>query len=292
MRIALLACVVSAWLPLPLPAQNDPLVRPYTAEQCSACAGWNAPQSPVHLHGNTYYVGTRGLGAILIASAAGHVLIDGGLPNSAPLILANIRALGFDVRDVKLILNSHAHFDHAGGIAALKRATGARVAASRSSIVALRRGTPSADDPQYGIALEMPAVPDADVLVDSQTIRVGPLALTAHVTGGHSPGGTTWSWRSCEAERCLDFVYADSQSPVSRDDFRFANSNAQSEFLRGFARLEQIRCDILITPHPSASSLWERISAAQDSLVDPTACKRYAGAARAQLQARLERETK
>src|SRR3954467_8247614 len=87
-------------------------------------AEWNLPQAPLRLFGNTYYVGTKNLSSILITSPSGHVLIDGALPESAPLILANIKTLGFEPRDVKLILNSHAHYDHAGGIAELRRATG------------------------------------------------------------------------------------------------------------------------------------------------------------------------
>src|SRR4051812_312909 len=87
----------------------------YTATECPSCAAWNAPNTPAGLFGNTYYVGTRGLSALLITSDAGHVLIDAGLPESAAPIMANIRALGFRVEDIKLIVNSHAHYDHAGG---------------------------------------------------------------------------------------------------------------------------------------------------------------------------------
>jgi metallo-beta-lactamase class B len=293
-RTTLVVCTAAVLLPGRATAQDDRLVRAYTAEQCASCAGWNTPQRPVHLFGNTYYVGTRGLGSVLIASAEGHVLIDGGLPDSAPLILANIRALGFDPSDVRLILNSHAHFDHAGGIAALQRATGARVAASPSAAPVLERGQVGPDDPQYGVALDMPTVRGVETVTAGRALRVGPLALTPHFTPGHTPGGTTWTWRTCEGERCLDFVYADSQTPVSRDGFRFSDSdaypNAVADFERGFAVLEGIPCDVLLTPHPGASSLWERVPTAPDGLVDADACRRYATNARQQLQRRLERE--
>src|SRR5512144_3446923 len=119
-------------LPLPLLAQtSDTAAR--RAESCPSCAEWNAPQRPFRLYGNTYFVGTHGLSAILVVSRDGDVLIDGGLPESAPSIIASVRALGFRIEDVKLILNSHAHFDHAGGIAALQRMSRARVAASAPS---------------------------------------------------------------------------------------------------------------------------------------------------------------
>ncbi|HBD20852.1 MAG TPA: subclass B3 metallo-beta-lactamase, partial [Arenimonas sp.] len=89
--------------------------------ECGACAEWNQPQAPFRLHGDSWYVGTKGLSAVLVATPKGLVLIDGALPQSAPLIAANVATLGFDIRDVRFLLNSHAHFDHAGGLAALQR---------------------------------------------------------------------------------------------------------------------------------------------------------------------------
>lgn len=137
----------------PARAQEASLVQPYQPEQCPDCDAWNRPQDPVRLFGNTFYVGTRGLAAVLITSSDGHVLLDGGLPNSAPAILANIERLGFAPTDVRVILNSHAHFDHAGGLAALQSRTRARVAASPPSAAVLSRGASGPDDPQFGLAL-------------------------------------------------------------------------------------------------------------------------------------------
>lgn len=297
MRLRLLAlhCLASTLIPtLALGQAADPLVAPYPAEECSSCAGWNEPQSPVRIHGNTYYVGTRGLGAVLIASLEGHVLIDGGLPNSAPLILENVRALGFDAADIRLILNSHAHFDHAGGIAALQRASAAPVAASPASAPVLEQGASGADDPQFGVLFDFPAVAPVETFAFGDTLRVGPLALVPYATAGHTPGGTTWSWRSCDAEGCVDLVYADSQTPVSADGFRFTDSDAYpsvvDDFRKGFAALERMPCDLLITPHPGASSFWERLASGREGLIDPDACRRYAAAGRQQLERRLEQE--
>jgi metallo-beta-lactamase class B len=274
-------------------AQDHPLVRPYPAEACPSCAGWNEPQRPVHLFGNTYYVGTRGLAAVLVASPEGHVLIDGGLPDSAPRILANIRTLGFNPADVKRILNTHAHYDHAGGIAALQRASGARVAASPASAAVLQSGTTSPDEPQHGLLFDMPPVPEVEVLADGQTVRVGPLALTAHFTGGHSPGGTSWLWQSCEGDRCLTFVYADSLTPVSADGYLYSRHAAVlADFKRSYAVLEKLPCDVLLTPHPGASRLWERSASLPDGLVDGEACRRYAASGRQQLRERLARESR
>ena len=116
---------------------------------CEPCAEWNKPLEPFQIFGNTWYVGTGGLSSILVTSDKGHILIDGGLPQSAALIAANIRKAGFKLEDVKLILNSHTHYDHAGGIAALQRASGAKVAASPLAAAALEQGGPTEDDPQF-----------------------------------------------------------------------------------------------------------------------------------------------
>lgn len=294
-RLAIIITALVALADTSAAAQgDDPLTRPYPAEACSSCAGWNEPRAPFRIHGNTYYVGTRGLTALLITSPQGHVLIDGALPNSAPLILQNIQALGFDVRDVRLILNSHVHFDHAGGIAALQRATGARVAASVPSAPVLERGTSAPGDPQHGSLLDFPAVRNVQRFADGETLRVGAVAVTPRLTPGHTQGGTTWTWRSCDGAGCLDLVYADSHTPISADGFRFSDSpaypSAVADFERGFATLEALPCDILITPHPGASSLWERLERGRDGLIDPTACTKYAAAGRQMLQRRLQTE--
>lgn len=266
--------------------------------ECPSCAEWNAPQHPFRVFANTYWVGTHGLGTILVTSPQGHVLIDGGLPESAPLILANIQALGFSVKDVKVILNSHAHFDHAGGIAELQRASGAMVMASPWSAGVLERGTSGPGDPQYGVLLSYAPVHDVHIVADGDTVRVGSLALVAHFTGGHTPGGTSWSWRSCDGTRCRDIVYADSQTPVSADDFLFTHNttypNAIADFEHGFAALEQAPCDILLTPHPDASGLWERVAARDagdaDALVRPGACRAFVASARDRLAQRVAKE--
>jgi metallo-beta-lactamase class B len=275
---------------------GDPLTRPYSAGECSSCAGWSVPWAPVRIHGNTYYVGTRELTALLVTSPEGHVLIDGALPNAAPLILENVRALGFDVRDIRLILNSHVHFDHAGGIAALQRASGAPVAASVPGAPSLERGGSDPSDPQHGTLLRFPPVANVRRFAYGDTLRVGPLALTPHRTAGHTPGGTTWTWRSCGAGGCLDMVYADSQSPISADGFRFSDSRAYptavADFERGFRTLETLPCDILITPHPGGSALWERLAGERGGLVDREACRRYAAESRQRLRGRLETEAR
>jgi metallo-beta-lactamase class B len=281
-----LICLLLGCSPV-LAQQNPP---------CSDCAAWNAPQAPFRVYGNTYYVGPHGLSVILITSNAGHILIDAGLSESVPQIVANIRTLGFRVEDIKLIVNSHVHFDHAGGIAELQRLSGARVAASDWSATVLKKGGVAADDPQYGIIRGIVPVAHVETLHDLQTFGVGTIELTAHLTPGHTPGGTSWTWKSCEASHCLDIVYADSLSPASSDAFKFTNGPQLLEgFQRSFAFLRSAPCDILLTTHPDASRLWDRLdtrvaNTTQDSLIDTAACRQLADRAAAQLTHRLASE--
>jgi metallo-beta-lactamase class B len=268
------------------------------APPCDLCGAWNATQPPFRLFGNAYYVGVRGLGAVLVTSSAGHVLIDGGLPESAEKIAASIRELGFDPKDVKLILSSHAHFDHAGGIAGLARLSGARVLASARGAAVLRQGKSGPDDPQYGILLPFPRWARAESFQDGEVLRVGPIAVTAHSTPGHTPGGASYTFSSCETDHCLGIVYADSLNPVSAPGFRFTDGQhypgALQDFERSFAVLSKVPCDILVSAHPDASGLWDRYDrqrkGARDAFVDPAACKDYVETARERLRKRVAEE--
>lgn len=263
---------------------------------CSSCAEWNLPQKPFRIFGNTYYVGPHGLSSILITSEAGDVLIDGALPESALQIAANIRSLGFRIEDVKIIVNSHVHFDHAGGIAQLQRLSGARVYASPWSAAVMRKGAVPRDDPQYGIISPISPVQNVIELHDGEMLKLGRSDLTAHFTPGHTPGGTSWTWQSCEGDTCYGMVYADSLTAVSVPGFRFTeHAQLLHGFETSFAFLESTPCDILVTPHPDASNLWERIEAHQrgakpDLLIDANACRRLAENARSKLELRERQE--
>jgi metallo-beta-lactamase class B len=265
-------------------------------KNCSSCAEWNRPQTPFRIFGNTYYVGPHGLSSILITSKAGAILIDGALSESAAQIAANIRSLGFRIGDVKIIVNSHVHFDHAGGIAELQRLSGARVCASPWTAAVMREGTVARDDPQYGVISRISRVKNVIELHDGETLKLGPISLTAHLTPGHTPGGTSWTWQSCEGNLCYAMVYADSLSPISAPGFRFTDSpQLMHGFENSFTFLETTPCDVLITPHPEASDLWDRMEqhrrgVVPDPLVDRAACRRLAEKARDQLAVREHEE--
>jgi metallo-beta-lactamase class B len=263
----------------------------------AAPAVWSEAQAPYRIHGNTWNVGSRGLASILVTSDAGHVLIDAPLAQNAELIEANVRALGVRVEDIRVILNSHAHFDHAGGIARLARDSGAEVRASAAGARALRSGGDDPDDPQHGSADPYAPVQVAATLADGDVVRVGDLALTAHLTPGHTPGSTTWTWRSCGQATCFDIVYADSLTALSAKGYRYsdpAHPERLAGFRRGLAVVAGLPCDILVTPHPEASGFDQRLARREageaDALVDRGACRRYAEAAGQRLDARIELE--
>jgi metallo-beta-lactamase class B len=296
--------VLAALLSTTAAYSEPPALRADPPAKCDACEGWNAPREPFRLFGNSYFVGTAGLSAVLIASDQGLILLDGGLTQSASLIDANIRKLGFRTEEVKLIVNSHAHFDHAGGIAALQRVSRATVAASPSGAFAIEHGGAPADDPQYGFGREanaFPSVKHVRVVKDGEALRVGDLAITAHFTPGHTPGSTTWTWRSCEGARCLDLVYADSLNSISAPGFRFTGdakhpSRAES-FRASIAKVEALPCDIIVAVHPSLADLdgklkrrAERSEPGSDPFVDPQGCRAYAAGARERLDQRLAEE--
>jgi metallo-beta-lactamase class B len=270
------------------------------AIDCQLCEAWNEEQAPFRIFGNTYYVGTRGLSSVLIASADGHVLIDGALPQSAPLIARHVEQLGFKMSDVKVILNSHAHFDHAGGIAELQRVSGAKVIASDVAASALRSGRVDRSDPQFGHLMPYPGAGNVEALGRRESVELGKLQLNVIHTPGHTPGGTSWRWTSCEAERCLSIVYGDSLTAISDDTFKYGGDerypDAATDMRASIAALAAARCDILVAAHPDAAGLWsvfdQRGKGNGAQLIDSSACKRYAEAAAARFEKRLKGEAK
>lgn len=288
----------------PATAQAAPELRSADAAiQCTRCEDWNRPREPFKIFANTYYVGPAGLSSVLITTPAGHILLDGGLPQSAAVIAANIEKLGFKVADVRVIANSHAHFDHAGGIAGLQKLSGARVVASAKGALALAAGQPTDDDPQassgHTPAFRFAPVAHVEVVGDGKEIRIGDVSLVAHYTPGHTPGSTTWTWQSCEAGRCVNLVYADSLTPISDDGFRFTGDATHASVVPAFQRsievIDHLPCDILISVHPEFTKIDDKLAArgrgaATDPFIDPEACHAYAADAARKLTQRLAAE--
>jgi metallo-beta-lactamase class B len=260
--------------------------------QCAGKDGWSDPAPPVRVFGDVYDVGTCGIIVLLIAGPAGAIMIDGATAAAVPSIEANVERLGLRARDVKLLLSTHEHLDHAGGLRALRRWTGATMVATAAARRQIESGIPAADDPQRdGDIPSFAGVAVHRIVRDGEVVRLGPLALTAHATPGHAPGSTSWSWRSCEGATCHDMVYADSVSPVAADAYRFSDHPAYVRAFRAsLAVIARLRCDLIVTPHPDASKLYQRLSG-DAPLSDRTACSAYAATGAARLDRRLASET-
>lgn len=262
---------------------------------CHEDAKWTEPAPPLRIYGNTWFVGTCGISSILITSPQGHVLIDGGVQEAAPLVEANIRALGFRLTDIHYILNSHEHYDHAGAIAQLQRDSGAVALAREPAARAFERGRGDRSDPQFLNIQSFAPIANVHRIADGAKLALGPIRLVAHATPGHTPGSTSWTWDSCEGQQCVHIVYADSLTAISDDVYKYTDESQHSGVAQAFkqsvATVAALPCDILLTPHPDASAMWSRLGPeATLPLIDTGACQRYAANASKNLDARFARE--
>lgn len=263
---------------------------PLWAATCEDWDEWDKPGPPVRIHANTYYVGTCGISAILITGEEGHVLIDSGTEKGADTVIANIRALGFRPRDVKYLLHSHEHHDHVGGMSVLQQATGAQLVASATAAKVFETGAATPGDPQAGINPTIRVARVDRVIADGGEVRTHDLLFTAIATPGHTPGALSWRWESCEGAVCRTIVFADSLTPVSRDDYRFSDHpDYLAAFRASLAKIADSPCDIVLSPHPSSSDMRDRFAAGKP-LLDQQGCKAYAAALTERLDQRIAKE--
>lgn len=254
--------------------------------------GGQQPAEPFRIAGNFYYVGANDVTSFLLTGPEGHILIDGGYPGTAPMIMASIAKLGFDIKDVKVLLNSDPHRDHAGGLAALQQASGAKLWASEASAGTLASG---GDDPDIFLPLRaliwsgIAGYPAARVdhrFKDGDTIRVGPLTVTAHLTGGHTRGCTSWSFKVRDGERDLNVVCLSSlvmlemlQYPGQREDFE-----------RTFRVLRSLPADIWVTEHARLFGRYRKFVARDtaknpaDPFIDPDGYRAFIDTAEAKFR--------
>jgi len=276
---------------------DDPLLRPIAADYA---ARWLTPQAPVRVYGNSYLVGFAGLNVGLIKTDAGLILIDGALPQSVGAVEANIRALGFDPKQIRYILSTEPHYDHASGIAALARDSGATVIASVPAAKVLRQGHSDGDDPQAAILDAYPPIAHVLGVRDGARIRLGGTVVTARATPGHTFGSMSWTWASCEGRRYLNMVFAASLNPVSADGWRFsdpAHRPLLTALRHSFAVMRRLPCDVLLTAHPDQSGGDVKYATMQRRAVpnpylDAGACRAYADKFAALLATRLAKEAK
>lgn len=243
---------------------------------------WNRPVEPFQIIGNVYYVGAEGVSAFLIRTSDGLVLLDGALPETAPRIARNIVTLGFNPRDVKVLINSHAHFDHGGGLAELKRVTGASLAVSGPDADRLEKGEP-----------DMPAVRVDRRLADRDTVRLGDTTLTAHLTPGHTKGCTTWTMTAEEDGRSHEVLFHCSTSVVDTLVGNAGYPNIVADYERTFAKLRAMKADVFLANHPWFFNMNDKLKARQaggaNPFIDPLALGRFNDRQEQQFRAALEK---
>lgn len=288
-------CVVILACALCLAACGPRVLEPDAPYDCERCADWNKPQDPFRVYGNTWYVGTEGLSSILIETSNGLILVDGGLAQSAPLIDANIRELGFDPLDIKAIFVSHAHFDHAGGVNALQRLSGAAVYTSDNGVTTLGTGRLEYGDPQYVADSDQgsfPATRNVVVVADGDAVTVGDVAVTAVYTPGHTNNSVTWTWESCALGSCYSVVYADSLTAVSARGYSFGASGAAAAMIESAGKIADLDCDILLSPHPFFFGMHDKLERLDDGnpFINELACTFFAEEALGWLEQRLDAE--
>lgn len=255
---------------------------------------WTEVVPPFRIADRLYYVGSRDIGAYLIDGGAGLILIDAGMPEFAPQVLKNVRSLGFDPKRVRILLNSQAHLDHAGGLAAIKAATGARMLASREDAALLERG--GKGDFQWGDGLPYPAVKVDRLLRDGEHVRVGSAVLTAHLMPGHTKGCTTWTMpvKIAGKVRTAQFVCGAS-APGYRLLGNPAYPHIVRDYRRTFGRLRSLACDLFLGAHGSYYGLDAKraklaAGAKANPFVDPEGCRRYADIMEKRLDEQLASE--
>jgi metallo-beta-lactamase class B len=262
------------------------------------------PDAPFQIAENLYYVGSTGVTSFLLTGPEGHILIDGGYPETAPLIIGSIAKLGFTIKDVKVLLNSHAHFDHAGGLRALQEASGAQLWVSEADAPIVASG--GADDrASYGPLrllhvgrFDAPRV-DHRFTTDT-TIRVGALAVTAHITAGHTPGCTSWSSVIHHGDR--DLLAVDICSLTLLPFMKLSDPQVypgiRSDFEKSFQTLRALPADIFLASHGNFFGLGKKHRAqagATDPVapfVDPEGYRRFIDAAEADFRKTLADQQK
>jgi metallo-beta-lactamase class B len=240
-------------------------------------AAWNMPLKPFHIVGNLYYVGVQGISSFLITTPDGDILVDGGLPESAPLIEKSISDLGFRLTDVKFLLNSHAHHDHCGGLTALKKDSGAKMIASAGDSAS------SNGHRQLNCSDRVRPIRPVGVdrvIADGETVQLGGAVLTAHLTPGHTKGCTTWTMPVKEGEKTYQVVISCSTSVA---DNQLVHNRAYptiaSDYEQTFAKLRQLPCDVFLAPHGSLFHLDKKLASVREgrtgAFVDPGELKKY-----------------
>ena len=241
---------------------------------------WEEPADPVQIAGPIYFVGTKGLGAFLITTSAGHILMNTGMPSSGPMIVDSIRKLGFAPADIKLMINGHAHIDHAGAFAYLKqRAPQAVLAVMKDDVAAMESGNRS--DFKYGDDFVYEGVKVDRVLRDGDTIKMGEVLLTAYHTPGHTRGATTWVLHMAVDGKPYVVVFPDGAG--FNPGYRLAKDPIYPGIAEDFRRthhvLEMLKPDIWLAQHNEYYDLAGKRERAKtegiNAWIDPEGYRRF-----------------
>ncbi|OXE35670.1 MAG: subclass B3 metallo-beta-lactamase [Phenylobacterium zucineum] len=259
-------------------------------------ASWSAPTPPFKIADNLYYVGTEGISVFLITTPKGHILIDGAMPGSDKTIEASIKALGFKLGDVKILLNTHAHFDHAAGLAGLKRDTGARMIAGAADRKALETGTYLGFEEVK--ALDFEPLKVDQVIGDGEKVSLGGMILTAHLTPGHTAGCTTWTFPvKADGKIHQALLYCSTSVALNRLVNKTRGPQYPgivADYQASFAKLKAMKADIFLAPHNEQFDLdakRARLKAGgTNPFIDPTALSRVVAASEADFKRDLAKQ--
>jgi metallo-beta-lactamase class B len=265
----------------------------------SACAqtdetsrAWNQPVKPFRVIGNVYYVGALEVSSFLITTPNGHILLDSGLFETVPQIKQNIATLGFKLADVKIIINSHAHYDHAGGLALLKQLTGAKFYASAGDAQLHANG--GKGDPNFGDRFPYQPVATDRLLNDGDTVELGGVIIKANVTPGHTRGCTTWSMKAQEGDKTYDVVFVGSASVPG---YKLVNNSAYptivEDYEKTFHVLKSLKVDVFLACHGSFFSMKEkmqRLGEKTNPFIDPQGYSDYVASAEKTFRTELKRQ--
>jgi metallo-beta-lactamase class B len=262
-----------------------------SAQKTEEERSWNQPVEPFRIAGNIYYVGASDVTSYLITTPKGHILIDSGFPETVPQIKANIAKLGFKLADVRIILNSHAHYDHAGGIAELKRLTGAKFYASEKDLPLFKTG--GLGDPNYGDRFPFEAITPDSTFKDGKKIKLGGTTIRANITSGHTPGCTSWTTSVLENNITRNAIFVCS---TSAPGYRLVDNakypNIISDYQATFARLKKIPVDIFLASHGNAYDLENKIAKLKaggpNPFIDPDGYRAYLKQSEENFQRSLE----
>lgn len=237
---------------------------------------WNHPFKPFQIIGNIYYVGTSNLACYIIKTDAGLILLDTAMQESAPIVRSNIAALGFKLKDIKIMLASHAHFDHVAGHADMKATTGAKVYATKADAEIMESGGKKGFHP---VGDYKPVKVDK-ILQDGETVRLGGVAMTAHITPGHTEGNTAWTMQVTENGKTYNVVFTSSLS--INPGVKMVNNptwaGVAEAYAKSFTKLKALPCDVFLGPHAPFFNMEEkvkRLGSQPNPFIDPTGLRDF-----------------